>query len=84
MSDSIRTLTVLLKGDVDEHEIDRILTALAMVKGVKDVVTGAPNDINSFTARRVAHGEIEERLRKSLAMDRNDASWYYDLVEKGK
>jgi len=77
----IRTLTILLSEDVDEHELDHIVTALSMVKGVADVVNGKPNNMTTFTSRRIAHDQTKERVRKALAMDLNNAEFYYDLVE---
>jgi hypothetical protein len=75
-------LTVLLKHDVDEDYIDKVVDAIGMVRGVMDVVLGVPNDANTFAARRVSHEEIRERLRRALQMDLNNGDFYYDLIRR--
>jgi len=82
MGNSYRTLTVILSDDIDKDYIDNVVDAIGMVRGVADVVTGEPVDATTFQARRIAHDQLKERLRKALAMDLNNAEFYYDLVER--
>lgn len=65
MTDRIRTLTVFLDADYRDDDIERITTAICMVKGVLRVeprVVTAPDII----ARAVAKGQLRREIATAL------------------
>ena len=81
MTDTIRMLMVVLDRDTRTDDVEELVKAIKMLRGVADVTLGTPNDPDAFLARKVEHRNIAERIYRALASDMN-GDWRYDLVEK--
>lgn len=66
MTDRVRTLTVLLEQDVRTDDVECIVDAVRMIRGVQHVRLGPVVGIEAWTAREVARRELEAKLREAL------------------
>lgn len=79
MSDSVRTLTVVLTHDMDvQDEVEFVVNAIKMLRGVAEVTLGPPNDIAAYTARLATKSELDQRIRRVMATTVN-GEWSYEL-----
>jgi len=73
MTDRVRTLTIQLDDDYRVDDVEYIVNAIRMVKGVNKVELGAPVDIADWSARM------------TIGMEYRQAIWdAIDKVTKGK
>lgn len=81
MSDSVRTLTVMLARDMDlQDEACYIIEAIKMICGVATVEPGQPLDLDAYCARKAASNELWERVRKAMVTNHN-GEWAYELQQ---
>jgi hypothetical protein len=68
MSDSIRTLVVVLDDDhrQDSETVRALIDAIRLLKGVEDVCPGDPVDFNTYAARDIAKAELRVEILKAL------------------
>lgn len=58
MSDRVQSLTIVLDKDYRTDDVEHIVAALRMVRGVADVTLGPVMDINAYTARETTLREF--------------------------
>lgn len=66
MTDRIRTLTVILDDDYRDDDVEAIVTALRMVKGVSKLVVGEPTGIAEIIARDAVRQELRRKLFRAI------------------
>ncbi len=66
MTDRIQSLTVVLEGDVRTDDVEILIQAITMIRGVQKVVKGEPVSVNDFIARERAAMKIREALWKAF------------------
>lgn len=69
MTDRFRTITVLLKHDTREDDVERVLTCLRSIHGVDDVKLGEPVDNAEWVARRRAEHKLGKDIWKLITGD---------------
>ena len=62
MTDRIRTLTVALDADYRDDDVEQIINAIHMVKGVSAVKPGVPVDPTDWAARWAVRKELRDVL----------------------
>ena len=62
MTDRIRTVTVILDEDYREDDVESILQAIRMVKGVVQVTMGPAVDANDYIVREKIRREVINHL----------------------
>lgn len=73
MTDRVRTLTVHLNEDTRIDDVEFIVNAIQMVKGVSTVELGKPVDMTDWSARMAVGSEFQREILDAL-----------DRVRKGK
>lgn len=66
MTDRIGYLTVILTHDFRDDDVEGVVSAIAMVRGVENVILGKPTDATDMVARLRAENKWRERLRSLL------------------
>ena len=66
MTDRIRTLTVVLDADYRDDDLESLLTAIKMVRGVDDVQFGEVVNYKDWIARRAVKTELQHELLKAI------------------
>lgn len=69
MTDRVQTLTVILDDDYRTDDVQMIVDAISMLKGVAGVELGSPVDMNDHLARERALMEIRSELAEFLKPD---------------
>jgi hypothetical protein len=62
MTDRIRTLTVILERDYRDDDVQAVVEAVKMLKGVQAVELGKPVDLADHVAREEARRELRQKL----------------------
>lgn len=65
MTDRIRRLTVILDRDYREDDVQRIIDAISMVRGVA-LTESHVNVVDDYVARKVVKQELLEKLQAVL------------------
>lgn len=69
MTDRVRTLVVVLAEDMRTDDVERIVNAISMVKGVADVKLGAPVTLDTWATRTIVLMDghtTDEKYRRVL------------------
>jgi len=81
MTDRVRRLTVVLDGDYRDDDVESIVEAIKMIRGVARVEQHVV-DAQDHIARTVVRAEYEAALHKAIdqvfalkKFDRNHAAW---------
>lgn len=67
MTDRHRSVLVVLDRDVRSDDLEVVLSAIRMIKGVASVEPGPVTDVRDHLAREVVRRELEHELREVLA-----------------
>ena len=66
MTDRVRTVVVTLKQDTRTDDVECIVQALRMVKGVAEVHLGQPVSLDDWAARSAVRNEVSEKLHAAI------------------
>lgn len=69
MTDRIANLTVVLVHDMRDDDVQEVVKALKMVRGVGRVIVGEPRDLSDYVAQARAKDALQEKMRRLLADD---------------
>lgn len=66
MTDRIQVLTVVLDRDYRTDDVQSIVNAIEMTKGVQSVALGEPVNVNDLVARQRVGMEMYEAINEAL------------------
>jgi hypothetical protein len=66
MTDRVRTVIITLRQDTRTDDVECIVQALRMVKGVAEVRVGEPVSMDDEHARSVVRSEVSEKLHAAI------------------
>lgn len=66
MTDRHRTVTVLLDREMRSDDLEHILAAIRMIKGVSSVEAGPVDDMHAYVAIETAKNDLRRQLHNLL------------------
>lgn len=69
MTDRIQDLTVVLDSDIREDDVECIMDAILMIKGVQSVGKGKPVNFEDHMARQRVYMDVREKLFDVLTLE---------------